>query len=282
MTESDSPYFAKDAPISVLNHLMSSTPEQRLENEVAYHAEVALREREGLRVTPNELVERYQRCARWRTYYPECVVRFLTLNRPEHVCDFGCGSGEMACRLGRMGYRVTGLDVSPDLIEVARERAKMEGVEDRVQFIVADGASANLTDGAFDAVLAMSVVHHMPINDALNALERLLRPGGRVAFLEPVAYSQTLQRLRDRAPVEKDVSPDERQLSREEVTYIGERFEIEAIRHFHLLTRLRRLMPGGGFGILEPLMSGIDQALLKVPGMSRFAGVVAILARTRK
>jgi SAM-dependent methyltransferase len=158
----------------------------------------------------------------------------------------------------------------------------MEGVEDRVQFIVADGASVNLTDGVFDAVLAMSVVHHMPIDDALNALERLLRPGGRVAFLEPVAYSRTLQRLRDQAPVEKDVSPDERQLSREEVTHIAERFEIEFIRHFHLLTRLRRLMPGAGFGILEPLMSGLDQALLKLPGISRFAGVVAILARTKK
>jgi 2-polyprenyl-3-methyl-5-hydroxy-6-metoxy-1,4-benzoquinol methylase len=269
-------------PVFTLNKLMSTTSEQRLENEVAYHAEVARRERESLRVTPHEVVERYRKCSRWRSYYPECVIRFLTLNRPEHICDFGCGSGEMACRLGRLGYRVTGLDVSPDLIEVARERARMEGVEDRVQFIVADGASVNLTDGVFDAVLAMSVVHHMPIDDALNALERLLRPGGRVAFLEPVAYSRTLQRLRDQAPVEKDVSPDERQLSREEVTHIAERFEIESIRHFHLITRLRRLMPGSGFGILEPLMSGLDQALLKLPGISRFAGVVAILARTKK
>jgi len=281
MLESDSARVYASESLPNLNNRMSPTHEQRLENEVAYHAEVAQRERENLVVTPPELVERYRKCARWRTYYPECVIRFLTLNRPEHICDFGCGSGEMACRLGRLGYRVTGLDVSPDLIEVARERAKLEGVEDRVQFIVSDGASANLTDGVFDAVLAMSVVHHMPIDDALNALEHLLRPGGRVAFLEPVAYSRTLQRLRDRAPVEKDVSPDERQLSREEVAHIGERFEIEAIRHFHLLTRLRRIMPGGGFGILEPFISGLDQALLKLPGMRRFAGVVAILARKK-
>jgi SAM-dependent methyltransferase len=260
---------------------MSPTHEQRLENEVAYHAEVAQRERENLVVTPPELVERYRKCARWRTYYPECVVHFLTKHQPEHICDFGCGSGEMACRLGRLGYRVTGLDVSPDLIEVARERARLEGVEDRVQFIVADGASAPLTEGAFDAVLAMSVVHHMPIDEALNALERLLRPGGRIAFLEPVAYSRTLQWLRNRTPVEKDVSPDERQLSLEEVAHIGERFEIEAIRHFHMLTRLRRLISGEGFGLLEPLMSGLDQALLKLPGVERFAGVVAILARKR-
>lgn len=260
---------------------MSTTHEQRLENEVAYHADVAQRERANLAVTPEELVERYRKCARWRTYYPECVIRFLTMNGPEHICDFGCGSGEMACRLGRMGYRVTGLDVSPDLIEVARERAKLEGVEDRVQFIVADGASVDLTDGMFDAVLAMSVVHHMPIDDALDALERLLRPGGRVAFLEPVAYSRALQKLRDQTPVEKDVSPDERQLSREEVAHIGERFVIEQKRHFHLLSRLRRLLPDDLFTKVEKLMSVADQVLLCLPGMAHFAGVVAILARKR-
>lgn len=266
---------------SIFNKPMSTTHEQRLENEVAYHADVAQRERANMSVTPEELVERYRKCARWRTYYPECVIRFLTMNGPEHICDFGCGSGEMACRLGRMGYRVTGLDVSPDLIEVARERAKLEGVEDRVQFIVADGAGVDLTDGMFDAVLAMSVVHHMPIDDALDALERLLRPGGRVAFLEPVAYSRALQKLRDQTPVEKDVSPDERQLSREEVAHIGERFVIEQKRHFHLLSRLRRLVPLRFFSVAERVLSHFDQVAFALPGLWRLAGIVVILARKR-
>lgn len=261
---------------------MSTTNEQRLENEVAFHVSVAQREREELAVTPQELVDRYRDCRRWRTRYPECVIRFLTLHRPKHICDFGCGSGEMACRLGRLGYRVTGLDVSPELIEVARERAVMEGVSDRVDFIVADGASVNLTDGAFDAVLAMSVVHHMPIDDALNALERLLSPGGRVAFLEPVAYSKTLQWLRDRSAVEKDVSPDERQLSADEVRYIGQRFHIEQQRHFYLLMRLRRLIPDSWFDTLEGPMGWLDQILLSIPGVNHFAGVVALLAQNRK
>lgn len=53
---------------------MSTTHEQRLENEVAYHADVAQRERANLAVTPEELEERYRKCARWRTYYPECVT----------------------------------------------------------------------------------------------------------------------------------------------------------------------------------------------------------------
>ncbi|MCX6848419.1 MAG: class I SAM-dependent methyltransferase [Verrucomicrobia bacterium] len=209
------------------------------------------------------------------------MIHFLTKHQPEHICDFGCGSGEMACRLGLLGYRVTGIDVSPDLIELARERARMEGVEDLVQFTIADAAAAPVTDGTFDAVLAMSVVHHMPAIDALDALDRLLRPGGHIAFLEPVAYSSLLQWLRNRTPVEKDVSPDERQLSAGEIRLIGKRFIIEEQRHFLMLARLRRLLPNAWFDVGERILSIIDQALFLIPGFSHFAGVIAIQARKR-
>jgi SAM-dependent methyltransferase len=260
---------------------MNEATHERLQNEVEFHASVAQREREALVKTPLELLERYRTCKRWRSYYPECVVHFLTLHKPQNICDFGCGSGEMACRLGLLGYRVTGIDVSPDLIEVARERAVLEGVADRVQFIVADAAAAPVIDGAFDAVLAMSVVHHMPAEEAFDALERLLSPGGRIAFLEPVAYSRTLQWLRNRTPVEKDVSPDERQLSADEIGLIEKRFVLEEKRHFLLFARLRRLLPDSLFTYGERILSHLDQALFRAPGFAHFAGVIAILARKR-
>lgn len=261
---------------------MPTIDEKRLENEVAYHVSVAQRERENLARTPDELVERYRHCERWRTRYSECVIHFLTKHKPRHICDFGCGSGEMACRLGRLGYQVTGLDVSPDLIEVARARAVLEGVSDRVQFIVADGASVDFPAGKFDAVLAMSIVHHMPLDDALDVLDRLLCPGGRIAFLEPVAYSRTLQWLRNRTPVEKDVSPDERQLGTEDLRATGQRFVIKEQRHFLLLARLRRLLPEAWFPVGERILSILDQALLLIPGVSHFSGVIALLVEKRK
>lgn len=260
---------------------MSEATHERLKNEVVFHVAIAQRERDALQKTPLPLIERYRTCTRWKTHYPECVIHFLTKHKPEHICDFGCGSGEMACRLGLLGYRVTGIDVSPDLIEVARERAVLEGVSDRVHFIVADAAAAPVTEGVFDAVLAMSVVHHMPVQEALDALERLLCPGGRIAFLEPVAYSRILQWLRNKTPVEKDVSPDERQLSADEIHLIKNRFIIEEKRHFYLTARLRRVLPNSWFHQIERVFSWLDQCLLLIPGVSHFAGVIAILARKR-
>lgn len=261
---------------------MDNKSDTRLENEVTYHAGVACRESETLAPTPLELIERYRKCKSWRTRYPECVIHFLTLHHPLHICDFGCGSGEMACRLGLLGFRVTGVDVSPELIELARARAALDGVSDRVTFMVADGASVNLTDGAFDAVLAMAVIHHMPLDEALTAIKRLLKPGGHLALVEPVAYSRTLQWLRNSSFVKKEVSPDERQLSEAEVRIIGEQFAIEEQRHFYLFARLRRMLPGTWRKWATPMLESVDQGLLCLPGVKHFAGIIAILARSDK
>ena len=260
---------------------MSTTHEQRLQDELIFQADQAAKELAAMRRTSDAMVEQYRACKDWRTHRVECLIRFLTLHKPAFICDFGCGSGEMATRLGRLGYRVEGYDVSPELIEVARQRAILDGVADRVTFVVADGASDSLPKGKFDAVLAMSVLHHLPLEEGLRTLNDLLVPGGRIAIHEPVAYSRVLQWLRDRTPVPKDVSPDERQLAWHEIVRIGEVFEIEALRHYAITDRISRYMPS----FVEPWINRcamkLDQLLLMIPGMSYFAGSAVMVVRKR-
>ena len=234
-----------------------------------------------MRRTTDELVEQYRSAKNWRNNRVECLIRLLTLNKPSFICDFGCGSGEMATRLGRMGFRVEGYDVSPELIEVARKRAVLDGVEDKVSFVVADGASDSMPKGKFDAVLAMSVLHHLPLEEGLRTLNDLLMPGGRIAFQEPVAYSNVLQWFRDRSSIPKDVSPDERQLSWKEIERIGEVFEIEEIRHYSITHRIFRYMPASIEDAVSHFTMVLDQVLLKIPGMKHFAGTVVMLVRKR-
>lgn len=260
---------------------MSKTHEQRIEDELVFQAQEAAKELAALRRTPDDLIERYRETRDWRVNRVECLIRYLTLNKPSFICDFGCGSGEMATRLGRLGYKVEGYDVSPDVIEVARKRAELDGVTDKVSFVVADGASDTLPKGKFDAVLAMSVLHHLPLEEGLRTLNDLLVPGGHVAFQEPVAYSGVLQWLRNRTPVEKEVSPDERQLSAAEIVRIGEVFEIKEIRHYILLHRFWRVVPKSLHNIFDYLAIRFDRLLLMIPGMKTFAGAVVILAKKR-
>ena len=260
---------------------MSKTHEQRIQDELVFQATQAAKKLADLQPTPEALITQYRDAKNWRFNRVECLIRYLIQNKPAHICDFGCGSGEMATRLGSMGYRVEGYDVSPELIEVARKRAELDGVADRVTFVVADGASDSLPKAKFDALLAMSVLHHLPLEEGLRTMNDLLVPGGRIAFMEPVAYSKVLQWMRDRTPIPKDVSPDERQLSWAEIQRIGEVFEIEEIRHYAITHRIFRYVPAFMEDWVSNFTLVLDQLLLLIPGMSHIAGTVVMLVRKR-
>ena len=261
---------------------MSKTHEQRIQDELVFQAQEAAKELAALKRTSDEIVAQYRDGKEWRINRVECLIQFLIRHKPALICDLGCGSGEMATRLGRMGFQVEGYDVSPDVIAVANKRAELDGVTDKVTFTVADGASDSLPKNKFDAVLAMSVIHHLPLEEGLRTLSDMLKPGGYIAIQEPVAYSNGLQWLRDRTPVKKEVSPDERQLGAYDIQRISEVFEIEEIRHFVIFHRFWRVLPKPLQGIFSAIALRLDALLMKIPGMSTFAGGVVILARETK
>ncbi|MDB6138268.1 MAG: hypothetical protein JWO94_1340, partial [Verrucomicrobiaceae bacterium] len=75
---------------------MSKTHEQRIQDELVFQAQEAAKDLAALRRTPDVLVEQYRAARNWRTNRVECLIHFLTLHKPAFICDFGCGSGEMA------------------------------------------------------------------------------------------------------------------------------------------------------------------------------------------
>lgn len=98
------------------------------------------------------------------------------------VLDVGCGTGiQLAC-YQQAGCRVTGIDASPAMLEVARRRLG-HGASLRL----GDAAAMPYSDQAFDLVLAATVLHEMPAGvraAALAEMKRVLRPGGRVLLID--------------------------------------------------------------------------------------------------
>jgi SAM-dependent methyltransferase len=107
---------------------------------------------------------------------------FLELLPPpgRRTLDVGCGEGRIGAELGRRGHRVVGVDTSPRMVELARERHDA---------VVADAAALPFADGSFDLVVAyMSLMNMDELHAAVREIGRVLEPGGRlcVAIVHPL------------------------------------------------------------------------------------------------
>jgi SAM-dependent methyltransferase len=104
------------------------------------------------------------------------------------VLDVGCGSGvvtrDIARRVGPAG-RAVGVDQSPQLLAVARELAEGAELGGRVEFRAGSALSLPFPDGAFDVVVAVTVLSHTPGGEsAIPEMARVVCPGGRVGVFD--------------------------------------------------------------------------------------------------
>ena len=95
--------------------------------------------------------------------------------------DVGSGTGDLTRLLAARCARVTGVDLSPNMVAEARRRSA--GLSN-VDYVVADVMTAPLPDGHYDCVTAIAVLHHLPLAPALARLHDLLRPGGVLLVLD--------------------------------------------------------------------------------------------------
>lgn len=100
------------------------------------------------------------------------------------VLDLGCGSGWTTLLLARAGYDAVGADISGRMIEIARERAALDGLS--AGFVVADMEEFELERRDFDGVLLFDALHHCPgYPRVLRQAAAHLRDGGHLLLLEP-------------------------------------------------------------------------------------------------
>ncbi|MEL1134401.1 class I SAM-dependent methyltransferase [Desulfitobacterium sp. THU1] len=106
--------------------------------------------------------------------------------KPEDIIlDAGCGSGLTACHLAKQrGCRVIGIDLNPQMIEKARQRAIHEKVTDLVEFQIADAYQLPYPANHFDWVMCESITVFLDKEKAYREFFRVLKPEGRIADLE--------------------------------------------------------------------------------------------------
>lgn len=119
-------------------------------------------------------------------------ITWLGITPNQHLLEVACGSGGPAIYLAtKTGCHVTGIDANSSAIDTARKLAQVAHHHDKVTFTLAD-ANARLPfdDNTFDGLLCVDAMNHFPDRLAvLNELNRILRPGQRAVFTDPVVIT---------------------------------------------------------------------------------------------
>jgi SAM-dependent methyltransferase len=120
----------------------------------------------------------------WRYLQEMGAVFFLLPPPPARLLDMGCGTGWTSRFFARAGYDVVGVDIAPDMIRLADEARRDEGLEN-LRFAVYDYEELPY-EGEFDAVVFYDALHHA-VDEALAVAQayRALVPGGRCLTSEP-------------------------------------------------------------------------------------------------
>lgn len=101
--------------------------------------------------------------------------------RDQAALDVGCGAGAFARLLAERSERVLALDLSPEMLRIARQRSIDYP---HIQYLQADVMEYPLSGESFDCIASIATLHHMALPDVLPVLKAALKPGGTLLVLD--------------------------------------------------------------------------------------------------
>jgi demethylmenaquinone methyltransferase/2-methoxy-6-polyprenyl-1,4-benzoquinol methylase/phosphoethanolamine N-methyltransferase len=155
------------------------------------------------------------------------TIQEAAIARGETVLDVGCGTGTLTlmakAETGNSGV-VFGIDASPEMVAVARQKAAQQGQD--VDFQTALIEKLPFSDGTFDAVLSSMMFHHLPDDLKVRGLKeiyRVLQPGGRLVVVDMKRPTTLIQRLGIMTLAHHQLTTDVRDLPplMEEIGFVG-------------------------------------------------------------
>jgi SAM-dependent methyltransferase len=238
--------------------------------------EATLTADQALRVTQHTF-DRYARPPGDTAYPLEFAYHQLGDVTGKRIVDFGCGSGANSVLLANRGAHVWGIDISEDLLRLAQRRLSVSGREGGATFIAGSAHDMPFPDNSIDVVFGIAILHHLDLDLVSREVRRVLKPGGRAIFQEPVRNSAVIRFLRSLIPYRApDISPYERPLTDAELERFATGFAGWSVRAFAL--------PHVQVGEVVPIVKdywrtlyGLDRTILRrAPWLARYASIRVI------
>ena len=235
-------------------------------------SEATRRSHDDLRIS-RAIIDRYLSPPVDTSFALEYAYHLLGDATGKVVLDYGCGAGENSVLIASHGGSPVGVDISPELIDMAEHRMNVCGMHD-YEFKVGSAHELPLEDGSVDIVFGMAILHHLDLDLASREVFRVLKKGGKAIFLEPVRNSGLIRFVRGLIPyTAPDVSPFERPLTDSELQEFSREFCAYNDRAFSLpFVNLTETLGFGG-KVLDTAIK-LDGAVIKMlPFLKHFASV---------
>lgn len=140
----------------------------------------------------------------WNAYWQMYAYLVTCALAGKKVLVVGCGFGEDALRIAKLGAAVSAFDLSPDSLKIARALAEREGVA--IDFDEMPAEKLRYKDSTFDYVIARDILHHVDIQPTMAEIQRVLKPNG--VFVADEIYSHSItDRVRGSNIVAKHIYP---------------------------------------------------------------------------
>ena len=236
-------------------------------------------------------------------YFEACTApenRFILQQmgdiRGKLLLDLGCGAGENSVYFAKKGARCVATDYSPGMVEVALQLAAANGVE--IEGRTANAMALDFPDNTFDLVYASNLLHHIPDPKiALKEMHRVLKPGGKACFWDPLKHNPVINvyrrmatemRTEDEMPLDINIVNYIQSLFSETVYdtfwiatlwiflrfYLIEKADPNKERYWKkIIIEQERLAP------IYLQLEKFDSIVKKIPLMKRFAWNIAVVAQ---
>lgn len=190
------------------------------------------------------------------------------------ILEYGCGPGSQAFTLAEKGAEVYAIDISDVAIEQTQEKAKAMGLD--IHCSVMDAENLSFPDDNFDLVCGSGILHHLDLEKAYPELKRVLKPGGKGIFFEPMGYNPFINLYRNLTPSMR--TEDEHPLLMEDFELAENYFDNVTPHFFHLTSFFSSFIPGAGLrkAASKPL-NRIDRVLIeRVPFLRKYAWIAVV------
>lgn len=223
----------------------------------------------------------------WRTYELP-INAYLALNPEERaeatLLDFGCGPGDNSLRFSRVGFKVTGFDISENNIKSCKDLFEKNSTQGT--FVVSVAETLPFSDDTFNVVAGLDILHHVDIFRSINEVKRVLKNEGIAIFREPIEVP-FLDNIRNtalikmlvpnKASLENHITEDERKLNKEDLKLIKKIFPELKIERSLILSRLDKFIRKGN-NPKPSFLEKLDYVLCKViPFYENLGGAVVII-----